>query len=118
MPDSLAALLRERLGAETFVRTNALLSQVGTTAARMLAQDPQRVGFIVVNLSANLVYVGPFGNPSATRGILVGPNGGNVIARWQEDLSVVGYEWWAVADAAASDVLVMEYILVPQPEGV
>jgi hypothetical protein len=111
MPQTLQELLEQRLGAETFARISDAGFTVGTTAARLIPQDPNRVGFWIVNLSLNNVFIGPFVTPSITRGVLVGPNGGNVIVTFQEDLSVTGWEWSAIADGAASAVLTVEYLI-------
>jgi hypothetical protein len=63
---------------------------------------------MVMNLSLNEVYIGPFGDVSATRGVRLGPSGGFMRLTHREDFSLVGYEWYAVATGAASDVLVLE----------
>ncbi len=114
MPDTLRDLLRSRLGVETFSRVSPVGFQAGVAVAQLMPQDPNRVGAWIVNLSVNNVFVAPFNSVSATRGVLVGPSGGNVILTFQDDLSVVGVEWFMIAAAAGSDMLVVEYLLLPQ----
>lgn len=113
----LADLVAGEFGGPVVARVNRELSSVGKTAARFLRLDADRVGATIVNLSAAKMYVGPFQNPSATMGELVGPNGGQRVIRWYEDFLTVGDEWFVVASAANSALYVMELIAqgIPGP---
>lgn len=83
---------------------------IAAVASRLMIQDPDRLGFLVVNLSVNDVYMMIDGNVSATRGIKIGPNGGSIATIWFEDFEIVAWEWFAIAPAGASSVLVIEYL--------
>lgn len=104
-------LVQERFHAPVSPVVNRTVTTVGITAARLLINDPDRLGFLVVNLSANDIYVGPFPDVSSTKGIRLGPSGGNVVAMWEEDFEMVAWEWFAIATVGASNVLTLENIV-------
>lgn len=116
MPKTVADLLRDRLGVRTSPLVNRSLSSVGVTAVQLVRQDPNRPSFLVVNLSVNDLYCGPFRDPASTKGIRLGPNGGNVHVWWEEDGELVAWEWFVVATAAASSLLVIENLVQPGAE--
>jgi len=107
---SLRDLIDRRLGVRTFHGVNRATSSIGTSIATLVRQDANRVAFIVINLSPVNLFIGPIEAPSSTRGIQVGPNGGNFTAVWDEDFDLVGFEWRALAEAAASSVFVLEVL--------
>jgi hypothetical protein len=113
MPKTVADLLRERRGIRTTPFVNRSVTQVGITAVQLVRQDPNRPSFLVVNLSVNDFYMGPFQDVSATKGIRQTPSGGNVFIWWEEDGMVVTREWWVVATGAASPIMVIEDIIQP-----
>ncbi len=104
----LADLLAKHFGGPIDGQVNRTLSTVGTAAAQMFRLDADRVGATVVNLSANKVWVGPFRDVASTKGILLGPNGGMLVIRWDEDFLLVGAEWYAIANAANSRIITIE----------
>jgi len=112
MADTLASLLQAQLGAATFTATNRELSSVGATAARLLRQSPYRASFLVINLSPDTLFCGPFVDVSTTKGVRLGPNGGSLVVRWHEDFSLVSYEWFVISDGVASRLLTMEQLLL------
>lgn len=103
-------LIVERFGRPVTPFENRTVTSVGLTAAIFLRQDPDRLGFLIVNLSVNNLWIGPFANVSTTKGIKIPPSGGSVTSTWDEDFDVVGKEWYAIADGAGSAILTEEYI--------
>src|SRR3972149_3742926 len=73
--------------------------------AQTLAPGPDRVSFIIVNLSAVAIYVAPRLGVSATSGIRLAPNGGSLSLSWRDDFHLVGWGGEAVAGAAAGGLL-------------
>lgn len=118
MPEvkTLKELLEAKLGARTYIRINRDTATVGTAVQRVLRNSPNRVSAVLVNLSANTIYVSPDNVPSATHGIRLGPSGGSLVLKWDEDFSMCGYEWNALATAAASDIFIIETMLLSSPE--
>lgn len=109
---NVAELVETELGAPTTHEINAEVAAVGVTATRFLRQRPHRAAWLIVNLSTANIYIGLTPDVSSTKGILVGPSGGNVILRWKDDYSLTAMEWYAIADAAASTVLIVETLLL------
>jgi len=106
----LRKLTVDRFGVAVIPVTNPEISSVGLAAARVLRNNPDRLGFNFVNLSVNDMYIAPFNDVSATKGIKVGPNGGSVATIWIEDFESVGVEWFVLATGAASPLLMIEYV--------
>jgi len=103
-------LVLARFGAPVNPVVNRSLSSVGATAARLFINDPDRLGFLVVNLSVNDLFIGPFPDVSATKGIRLGANGGNVSLVWFEDFEITAWEWFAIGSAAGTTLLAIEYL--------
>ena len=112
----LQGLLKKQLGVTTYERISAAGVTVGVAASRVVRQNPNRVAFVFVNLSVNSIYISPIITPSATRGIRVGPSGGLLRVVWDEDFSLTGYEWNAIASAAGSEYFLIELLTAPEEE--
>lgn len=115
---ALHEMLEALFGIKSDARENSLLfdpatgfDRVGVAAARILANNPQRVGFQITNLSANIVYVGITNQVSATHGIMLGPAGGIMSVIWDRDFEECSHEWWALASGAASDIYVLRNLI-------
>ena len=114
MARTIRDLLEARLGTRFTPFTNRVVSSVGTSVIQVLRQDPSRVGFVIVNLSANVIFLTPIGTPSSSLGIRLGPSGGSVTTWWEEDGESIAWEWRGVADAAASAIYTLEYVIAPE----
>ena len=90
---------------------NRLVDQVGTTAVQIAPNDPKRLGITVVNLSSSTLYVAFSNLVSSDRGILLTQNGGSLNLVPEHDFDLVGWEMWAVAGAANSQIYVVEVVL-------
>ncbi|MGH7409852.1 MAG: hypothetical protein ACREJ6_02145 [Candidatus Methylomirabilis sp.] len=112
---TLPDLVQGKFGVKTFPRFNPVISTLGAAVDSWLRQSPNRVAALIVNLSVNNIFIGPFRDVSATKGILVTPNGGSVLLHFEEDFDLVGYEWFAIASAAASPILVVEWVTQREP---
>lgn len=97
-------------GVKTYPRENPETNSVGTDAVRILQENPRRLSFQVVNLSANSLYIAPTNQVSSTRGIFLAANGGIVSLIWDRDFELCSHEWYAVASGAASDIYVLENV--------
>lgn len=90
---------------------NRQVDQVGTTPVQIAPNDPKRVGITVINLSSSTLYVAFSNLVSSSRGILLTQNGGSLNLVPEHDFDLVGWEMWAVAGAANSDLYVIEVVL-------
>ncbi len=108
---ALHTMLEALFGITSFPRENPLVDEIGVAAVRFLANNPQRVSFQIVNLSANALYIATTNEVAATRGIMLGANGGIASLIWDRDFELVSHEWWGLAAGANSAVYVLENII-------
>lgn len=108
---SLGEYLDNLYRAKTRPIFNRLVDQVGTTPAKIVPNDPKRLGLTVINLSSSTLYVAFSNLVSSNRGILLTQNGGSINLVPEHDFDLLGFEMWAVAGAANSDLYVVEVVL-------
>ncbi len=89
------------LGVETSSRENPVTATVATTATRVFQNNPNRLLWLAINLSANDGFVAWSSSVSSTRGIRVGANGGFAESWYQEDGELVFQEVWALNNTAS-----------------
>lgn len=105
---NLQDLIDKQFGVKTFPKENPVISSVDATAKKVLDNNPNRVAWIIINLSANNIYVALSRDVSSSKGILLSPNGGFASMVWDEDFQMTGWEIWAIAPAGASAIYVLE----------
>ena len=108
---SLSTLIEREFGVKTGSRENPITDSVGVSAARVLPNNPNRLSWVIVNLSANIVYLAFSPDVSSSKGILLSANGGIGSMIYKEDFELVAREVYAVASAAASAIYVVETII-------
>lgn len=110
----LADLLRERFKVRTRAVENPKVTSVGLTAVLILSNNPNRLGFTIINLSGNVIYLSLTNEVNATaneeRGIRLDNDGGHVSMIWDEDFDMVAWAWWAISTGADSQVYALEVI--------
>ena len=114
---TLADLLMERFKVKTRPRVDPLgVSPIGVNPVVLLRNNPNRLAYIIMNLSANLVYIGLTNQVNATVGTEVGlglePNRGFVSMVWDEDFDMVAWAWWGIAAAAPSILTIIEIVSI------
>ena len=102
--------LYKKYGAPTRAVENPMVDPgvVGVDAVQFLRRNGNRVGFTVVNLSVNTVYLGFESEVGAGRSILLDPSGGSMSLWIEEDGELTQKEVWLAASGADSAVLVEE----------
>jgi len=110
MSIQLSDLLQNLYGVTTFPQINKMVSQVGTTVVQIMSSNPNRVSFLVVNLSANNLFISPVPDVSATKGIYIAPNGGSITMQFDIDFELVSQPFYAIAGGVTSDVYILENI--------
>lgn len=106
----LTDLLRDRFHVKTRELINPVIAAVGVAAIPVIRNNPDRLGFVFINLSANIVYISPAPGVLATAGIRLDANGGMVSMVWDEDFELVSHEWYGIATGAGSAIFVSEII--------
>ena len=90
----------------------ALLTTIGTTSGVAFKKDPNRIMYILVNLSVNIVYAAYDGAVSATRGIRLNAAGGLLSSSIKDDAALTQEELHIIADGAASAIFGIEVVEV------
>jgi len=103
-------LLIEKFRVRTRAIENPVTDTVDTTPKVVLHNNPNRLGWLIVNQSPNTVFVALSNQVSATRGVRLDPNGGFCSMTWSEDFHAVAWAIWAVATGANSSIYVLEIV--------
>jgi len=106
----LDTLLEQQFKISTRANENPLVSSLGITAVKVLDNNADRLGWIIINLSANTVYLSLKSDVSSSKGVVVSPNGGSASMVWNEDFQMTGWEVWGVASGASSAIYVLEVV--------
>lgn len=83
---------------------------VGTSPVPLLPNDPNRVGFIISNLSANACYIGLRPNTDTTTGLILSA-ANSLSSSWRDDFNTVGFSRFGVSPSGNSDFYVAEIIM-------
>jgi len=103
-------LILDKFKVKTRAIENPVRDTIGTTPEIVLHNNPNRVFWMLINLSPNTVYVALSHDVSSDKGVYVDPNGGGTSMIWDEDFHATGWAVWAVAGAANSKIYVMEIV--------
>lgn len=106
----LADLVQKEMGGKTRVRFAAPGLVLGVAASRIVPQNANRLGLVIVNLSANNVFIAFDNQVSASHGIFLAPNGGSISMNYKDDFELVGFEVFGIASAAGSNIYCIEVI--------
>ena len=98
----------KRFGFPTRLIENPLITALGLTVDAILAPNPDRVFWLIVNLSVNVVYIAFDRDVSAAKGIWLDANGGWASMAVDEDGEAVAYGVYGLATGAASAIYVLE----------
>lgn len=101
-------ILRNMFGVDSHINKNPLTDSIGTTVTKWLDSNFDRVGFVIINLSANDVYVAPDPTVATDHGIFISPNGGHHASTILEDFAYVNEEFYGIAVGVAADVFIVE----------
>lgn len=80
---------------------------VGTTAAEVIRNDPERVFLLFVNLSVNTMHVGFDAAVGAARGIVLAANGGTYQIDVEEDFTLPTRSHFVISTGALSNLYVL-----------
>lgn len=107
---ALHEMLEALYGVTSHIVQNPLVDEVDIAVTRILPNNPKRLSFTFVNLSANVIYIAPSNQVAATAGIRLAPNGGMIVVQWDRDFEMVSHDWYATAGANNSAVYMLENI--------
>jgi hypothetical protein len=103
-------LLIDKFKVETRSLVNPVVAAFGAVAVMFLRNNPDRLGFVIFNLSVNPMYISPLATVGAAAGIPMLIQGDGIAMVYDEDFEMVGYEWYGIAPAGASAIYVLEIV--------
>lgn len=103
-------ILRKRFGTNFAVNVNPVTDTVTSTPTLILKFNPNRFGFVLYNLGNSNLFIGLDQNVSETNGILIPPNGGSLVAWFEEDYTLVENEFYGVAPGGTTKIYLLEYV--------
>jgi len=111
MTKTLHELLQTHYGLRTSYRINPEVTRVETETTRVLSFNPNRLGFVIVNNGGSNIYISPeivtlVGGLYS--GIMLVPNGGTLVMKWDVDFELVSNEYFGLAEGAASNIYALE----------
>lgn len=108
---SLSELLAREWAVKTSYRINPITDEVNSTVTQVLNANPRRLSLVILNLSADEVYLAPDQRVADNRGIELAANGGSVTMVWREDFNLVAMPWYGIAANDNDDIVVIEVII-------
>lgn len=109
---SLADLIQNRFGAKTDFRVSDPVFNVDIAVTAILPVNPKRFGMVIVNMSANTIYVSPDNHPTNNHGWVLVPNGGTIHFNWIEDFQLCMLPMYGTATANNSECFWLEVFCV------
>lgn len=108
---NVAELLKERFGIGTYTKASDPTATVGTSATEILDNDPNRLAVVIVNLSANDLYIGWDLDVDTDHGIYLSPSGGSFSITFEDDFMLPTQKMYALAGGAGSEVFRQEIMI-------
>jgi len=115
---NVAELIEKRFGMVTRANANPLVEEVDIALTRILPNNPNRLAWIILNLSDNNVFISLDRRTADTHGILLTPNGGSAAMIYEEDFEGTCWAVFGVAAADNSDIFTLEVLIDREAEGV
>ena len=104
---ALAEYVKRKFGVHTRSYPVASPTSCLTTVTPLLPNNPDALGYILVNLGVTAMYVAWDRGVLASHGVLVAPNGGSFSLIADEDGELVGWELFGISITAANDIFIM-----------
>ncbi|MBA7624886.1 hypothetical protein ES703_32300 [subsurface metagenome] len=114
MPEDTVKSLRDLLFRVFGVRTSHRINPTGNTDIEdtvlpVLSANPRRLGFVVVNMGANTLWLAPDDHVANDYGFELLPNGGSINMIWNEEFEMLSLPWYGVSVAdPGTHIFVME----------
>jgi hypothetical protein len=103
-------ILLQRFGTNFKVTENPITGTITTTPTLILHNNPDRLGWIIINQGTNDAYLGFKASITAGTGIPLKAGGGQVIIFYEEDLILPEYEVWGISETGNTTVWVLEIV--------
>lgn len=108
---NVAELIEKRFGIVTRAQANPLVEEVDIARTRILPNNPNRLAWIIINLSPNNIFIALDMAVAASHGVLLTPSGGSATMIYEEDFEATCWEVFGIAAANNSDVFALEVVI-------
>ncbi len=112
MSRTLNELLTASFGIKSRLYEHTVNVKTALPVTRIIDNNPNRTGVLIVNPSVHNVYVTSKTDATAGMGIPVMLGGGSLQFIWHIDFDLVGWSWFAYSDVADVDINIFEEILL------
>lgn len=99
---------QDHFGGSTTLRENPQTTTVGTTPTILLANNPERIAWQIVNRDVAAIGVGFSQGVTVSNAITIAPGGGMLSAVIEDDGELVTFPVFAVSAAGGATVYVVE----------
>lgn len=110
---SVHELVDERFGVLTRTNENPESAVVNIAETLLLRANPNRLALVIINLSANTVFVKPREGVSATAGIALAAGVGSLSVTMEDDFTLAALDWFGTSAVDAQAVFVLEILSAP-----
>ena len=104
-------IIEDKYEVKTSIVENPVITAAGAAAAIVFRNNPNRIAMVLINLSANSVYLGFSNQVSATNGFYIDKSGGFVSFNCWDDFILPTHEMWIIAPAGASNIYSVELLI-------
>lgn len=108
--NTLEDIIAIKYGIKTQVYETPLVDEVMIAITQVMRPNPNRVGLLFINISANNIFIAPDNDVAAAHGILLVANGGTFSIDWQKDFILPSLGWYGTAGADNSDFYSLEIV--------
>lgn len=116
---NVAELIQKKYGILTRANQNPLRTALTTGVLMLLPNNPNRLAWVVCNLSDTNCYIAWDRDISAQHGILLTANGGVATMTMDEDFEATTWELFGLSDGVDKDIFSLSIEIVgPLGEGV
>ena len=113
MGKSIHELVDERFGVRTRSNENPEVTQVQNVETLLLRADPNRLALVIINLSANTMFIKPRGGVTLTNGIALSAGVGSLSVTMEDDFTLPSLEWFGISSVINQAVFVLEILSAP-----
>lgn len=103
-------LAEKMFGFNTYIRPT--FNTIGAAVAEIAPSNPNRLGYLLTNNSASIIYIAWSPDVSATQGFPLAANGGSLIMLFRDHGLAVTQTLWGLGAAAALNYSLQETIIL------
>ena len=105
-------LIQAKYGVLTRARTNPLVEELGLAMTMILPNNPNRLAWVICNISATNCFIAWDRNVAADHGVILVANGGTATMRMEEDFEATCWEVFGVSLGANQDLFSLSVEIV------